>query len=153
MNRYTKKIDKGNTTKNDINTKKIYNRKKEEIYKDQIAIYIKIRQLYIFYFMGKNKFIPACDSYKHYSPGITMQLLEELEEFISSLRAKHPAVAISFSAKVEGKSEAQEPCAQTTSSRKTPPAKHARSAKPPAKKRSPLTYGKFNIYMYIYYIY
>ena len=39
-----------------------------------------------------------------------MQLLEELEEFISSLHAKHPAVAISFSTKVRGKPEAQESC-------------------------------------------
>ena len=70
-----------------------------------------------------------------YSPGVTMQLLEELEELISSLRAKHPAVAISFSTKVEEKPEDQEPSAQPTSSRKTPPAKHARSAKPPAKKK------------------
>ena len=76
-----------------------------------------------------------------------MQLLEELEELISSLRAKHPAVAISFSTKVEGKPEDQETSAQpTTSSRKTPPAKNARSAKPPPKKRSPLTSGKFNNY-------
>ena len=73
-----------------------------------------------------------------------MQLLEELEELISSLRAKHPAVAISFSTKVEEKPEDQELSAQPTSSRKTPPAKHARSAKPPAKKKSPLTSGKFN---------
>ena len=65
-----------------------------------------------------------------------MQLVEELEEFISSLRAKHPAVAISFSAKVDGKPEVQEPSIQPISSRKTPPAKHARSAKPPAKKLS-----------------
>ena len=71
-----------------------------------------------------NKFIRACDSYKH-SPGITMQLLEELEELISSLRAKHPAAAIIFSTKVEEKPEDQEPSAQPTSSRKTPPAKHA----------------------------
>ena len=67
-----------------------------------------------------------------YSPGVTMQLLEEL---ISSLRAKHPAVAISFSTNVEEKQEDQEPSTQPTSSRKTPPAKHARSAKPPAKKK------------------
>ena len=73
-----------------------------------------------------------------------MQLLEELEELISSLRAKHPAVAINFSTKVEGKPEDLEPSAQPTSSHKMPPAKHARIAKPPAKKRSPLTSGKFN---------
>ena len=79
-----------------------------------------------------------------------MQLLEELEELISSLRAKHPAVAISFSTKVEEKPEDQEPSAQPTSSRKTPPAKHARIAKPPAKKKkSPLTSGKFNNYYLI----
>ena len=79
-----------------------------------------------------------------------MQLLEELEELISSLRAKHPAVAISFSTKVEEKPEDQEPSVQPTSSRKTSPAKHARSAKPPAKKKSPLTSGKFNNYCYYY---
>ena len=78
-----------------------------------------------------------------------MQLLEELEELISSLLAKHPAVAISFSTKVEEKPEDQEPSAQPTSSRKTPPAKHAGSAKPPAKKKSPLTSGKFNNYYLI----
>ena len=77
-----------------------------------------------------------------------MQLLEELEELISSLRAKHPAVAISFSTKVEEKPEDQEPSAQPTSSRKTPPAKHARSAKPPAKKKI-TTNGKFNNYYLI----
>ena len=77
-----------------------------------------------------------------------MQLLEELEELISSLRAKHPAV-VSFSTKVEEKPEDQEPSAQPTSSRKTSPAKHARSAKPPAKKKSPLTSGKFNNYYLI----
>ena len=78
-----------------------------------------------------------------------MQLLEELEELISSLRAKHPAVAISFSTNVEEKPEDQEPSTQPTSSRKTPPAKHARSAKPPAKKKSSLTSGKFNNYYLI----
>ena len=75
-----------------------------------------------------------------------MQLLEELE-LISSLRAKHPAVAISFSTNVEEKPEDQEPSTQPTSSRKMPPAKHARSAT--AKKKSPLTSGKFNNYYLI----
>ena len=82
--------------------------------------------------------------------------MQLLEEFISSLRVKHPAVAISFSAKVEGKPEDLELSAQPTTSRKTPPAKHSRSTKPPEKKRSPLTSGKFNNnnnYIYIYIIY
>ena len=65
------------------------------------------------------------------------------------LRAKHPAVAISFSTNVEEKPEDQEPSTQPTSSRKTPPAKHGRSAKPPAKKKTPLTSGKFNNYYLI----